>query len=216
VGENQPAHTVEITPITKICYNCGFLDLLRYQNGQVLQVKSNRGELLVPLSSIGDEPLEKEWMIDPALLIEDDSIASAGKKISFKATLYKAGDSVSMTGDLVADLILTCNRCLVPFDYEVDEKVDTIYLPKSDEVPEAEAQLTEEDMDAQVMDGENIDLLPPLRDALLLAIPMSRVCKEECKGLCSKCGADLNKKECDCKPDESMSPFAKLKQLKLD
>ncbi len=190
--------------------------MLRYQHGQVLQVKSDKGELLVPLSSIGDEPLEKEWLIDPALLIEDDSIVSAEKKIRFNATLYKAGDSVSLAGGLVAELILTCNRCLVPFDYEVDEKVETIYLPKSEEVPEAEAQLTEEDMDAQIMDGENIDLLPPLRDVILLAIPMSRVCKETCKGLCSKCGADLNKKVCDCKPDESMSPFAKLKQLKLD
>lgn len=171
---------------------------------------------MVPLSSIGDEPLEKEWLIAPALLIEDDSLASAEKKISFNATLYKAGESVSMAGELVANLKLTCNRCLALFDYEVHEKVTTIYLPKSDEVPESEAELAREDMDAQIMDGENIDLLPPLRDALLLGIPMSRICREECKGLCSKCGADLNKTECDCKPDEDMSPFAKLKELKLD
>jgi uncharacterized protein len=48
--------------------------------------------------------------------------------------------------------------------------------------------------------SESVDLTPDVREAILLAFPNFPVCSEDCKGLCPRCGADLNKGKCNCRP----------------
>ena len=57
------------------------------------------------------------------------------------------------------------------------------------------------DDEAYSYEGKYIDLSRVLKDNIILGLPMKQVCKPECKGLCPKCGTDLNEKECDCKED---------------
>src|SRR4029077_12174807 len=71
-------------------------------------------------------------------------------------------------------------------------------------------------VDAEPFDGKTIDLDPIVREQVLLALPLSVLCKEDCKGLCPECGQDLNERECGHKPANPLNPFAKLKDLKLN
>ncbi len=89
---------------------------------------------------------------------------------------------------------------------------------KKDDDDEAELASTFEldEVDAEPFDGKTIDLDPIVREQVLLALPVSVVCREECKGLCSTCGQDLNAKDCGHSGQKQIDPrLAKLGEIKL-
>ena len=71
-------------------------------------------------------------------------------------------------------------------------------------------------MDAEPFDGKTIDLDPIIREQVLLALPVSVLCREDCKGLCTVCGEDLNEKDCGCERKVVDVRLAKLKDIKLN
>ena len=62
--------------------------------------------------------------------------------------------------------------------------------------------------------GPEIDLRSLLREVVALAIPVQPLCKDECLGLCPRCGADRNRETCDCEAERPASPFAALEALR--
>jgi uncharacterized protein len=82
------------------------------------------------------------------------------------------------------------------------------------DVEDKEEPLAEGDLDLFGYDGENIDLEPLFREQFVLAIPYAPLCKDDCLGLCSQCGTDLNKGTCTC--EKPIDPrLSVLKSLKL-
>lgn len=73
-----------------------------------------------------------------------------------------------------------------------------------------------DDLDYAHHDREVVDLSGIVREYLLLSIPITTLCREDCKGLCPSCGADLNKTQCGCEREVHLSPFAALKNLDLN
>jgi uncharacterized protein len=121
---------------------------------------------------------------------------------------------VQVTGTLAAGLALECGRCLEPFVSSVAERLDLVYLPvqspRADEDDE-DVDLGEDDMVVVHYTGGRIDLGEMVRGQLVLSVPMRRVCREECRGLCSVCGANRNSVACGCveaPQDARVSPFA--------
>ena len=92
-----------------------------------------------------------------------------------------------------------CCRCLAEWSEPLE--VELLEVLSAD--PEAEYQLH----------GDQADLEPPLRDAVLLALPLRPVCRPDCRGICSVCGADLNTGSCPGHDEESGSSFASLRDL---
>ena len=75
------------------------------------------------------------------------------------------------------------------------------------EIDEGEAQLG-------FYQGGGMELEDILREQIVLAMPMQRVCREDCKGICPTCGSNRNETPCDCKEDRSGSRWAALEGLK--
>jgi uncharacterized protein len=84
-----------------------------------------------------------------------------------------------------------------------------VYLFRNVDEPKEETDIT-----YLSPDTININITDDVRDYLILAVPMKKLCKEDCKGLCYKCGTDLNKSSCDCKQDEIDDRWSKLLELK--
>jgi uncharacterized protein len=63
--------------------------------------------------------------------------------------------------------------------------------------------------------GSVIDLGPCFRELLALALPVQPLCREECRGLCPRCGVDWNVESCGCSQAQETSPFAVLGKLKV-
>jgi len=62
---------------------------------------------------------------------------------------------------------------------------------------------------------QEVDVTPALREALVLRIPIYLLCREDCRGLCSRCGANLNRERCTCAPEEVGNRWDVLDKLRL-
>ena len=70
--------------------------------------------------------------------------------------------------------------------------------------------------DKKVFEGDVIDFRDAVQEQVIMAIPMQPLCREDCRGLCPGCGANLNLEKCRCRPDDVDPRLAILKKLKLD
>lgn len=114
-------------------------------------------------------------------------------------------EGVLVTGSAAAATSLECSRCLTRFAGELEVDVCELFAAPGH---------TEGDDDVYRISGMEIELEPLLRDALALALPLKPLCNEACKGLCARCGRDLNEGPCECKDDEIDPRWAALTTLR--
>lgn len=128
--------------------------------------------------------------------------------------IQKMQGAITVDGDLKASLSLYCGRCLKEFQYDIDTGFSLLYIRGRE--GEKEKELKEADLEVNYLEGDELDTNEILLGQLAYEAPMQPLCTPDCKGLCPKCGADLNKGDCGCsKDDKTDSRFAKLKGLKI-
>jgi DUF177 domain-containing protein len=129
----------------------------------------------------------------------------------------RAGETIRIDGTLVTGVRIPCSRCLQPFDLPVETHFSATAAPQQPPLSEtdaaAEIELAAEDMDVIAYSGDSIELADEIAQQVIMALPFKPLCREACKGLCSRCGADLNKTPCQCAANGETNPFAVLKKL---
>lgn len=130
-------------------------------------------------------------------------------KYNANVVLNKFDDQIILEASTTAGANFICDRCGTAFKQTVKSKYKMIYLLRSIEGAEEEINITYLSPDTHM-----IDISKDVRDYMILSTPMKRLCKEDCKGLCVKCGADLNEKKCDCNDDEIDDRWKVLSELK--
>jgi len=116
--------------------------------------------------------------------------------------LESLSNGISASGHAEARWHGECRRCLVP----VSERVTVDFAELYQQIPE--------DPDAYAIVNDQINLLPMVRENVLLAIPLGPLCREDCPGLCPVCGADLAQGRCGCDTTVSDPRWAALESLK--
>ncbi len=109
----------------------------------------------------------------------------------------KNGERVSVRGRLEAAAHLECVRCLCAFDLAIRVPLE-VYAERTGMGSRDEEQDLERDHYMKFHDGRRLDLGEEAREVLLLEVPMTPRCREDCRGLCPRCGADLNAGPCGC------------------
>ena len=136
--------------------------------------------------------------------------------------------TIFVTGVVEGTAVRQCVRCLKKFDdpmafsvrvaYEREAKTPTTAgkrnEPQKRKAPPLEAEPEEQNDDLYHYVGDHLDLAPMLREQLILASPMHPLCAEECRGLCARCGKDLNEGSCRCGEEPTGSPFQVLRTMK--
>lgn len=143
-----------------------------------------------------------------------------------KGRFDKVGDKVLLHGDTKVRVATQCRRCLadVQVDVPVHFELNLVARRKeeAEEDPEAEHEAFEDQAyqstaaDEETFEGREIDLGRIVREQILLALPMDGLCKDDCKGLCTVCGQDLNVKDCGCQRKVADPRWAALKDIKLN
>lgn len=118
----------------------------------------------------------------------------AGELIDLDLMLQAVGEGILVTGTVVVPISGECSRCLEPIEY--DDEVDLTALfayPPTDARGRVIARDgDDEDADEDLwVDEDHIDLETPLRDAVVLGLPLAPLCEPECPGLCAECGVSL-------------------------
>ncbi|MFQ5457012.1 MAG: DUF177 domain-containing protein [Myxococcota bacterium] len=128
--------------------------------------------------------------------------------------LIRTGEDVFVSGRVGGKLTLPCLRCLQPVAAPFSGSFRVTYMPAPADLS-AGAGKGGEDEDVFYHENGAFDLLPMLREQLLVALPERALCSEACRGLCPTCGADLNDAGCGCPAQEGFSKFEKLRKLKI-
>lgn len=148
--------------------------------------------------------------------------APAGVKINPRVKgsveVTKTSKSVSISGEVHASLHLECARCLNRFQEEKSIELDLKAGLAATESRGREKDEDEEpDENAVVLEGPILDVGEIIVQELLLEIPMKPLCREDCPGLCPRCGALKGSSECHCAPQATVAPRWKgLVLLKKD
>ena len=134
--------------------------------------------------------------------------------VSARLRIDKAGAEIMVRGDLRAEIKLTCSRCLKEFNGSLTVPVDVVYHPVEELKDEAHPnEVKSEELDLDFYSGEELDLLDLIKEQVELNLPMKPLCDDACKGICPKCGTDLNVKSCTCSVKDIDPRFESLKKL---
>jgi uncharacterized protein len=160
------------------------------------------------------KPFSQKYAPGEIDLEEEDARLVSEASVEGSARLK--GDEVSVRGEISAEVEVNCDRCLAAVRVPLEVKFDTAFIPKEKAAVKTEnVELLAEDMALAAFEGDELDVDELVREQILLALPLRRLCREECRGLCPECGADLNSTRCSCEQggvDPRWSALAELKK----
>jgi uncharacterized protein len=119
-----------------------------------------------------------------------------GEVIEVDARLESVTEGVLLSANVYAVAIGECIRCLDPVEIVVERKIQELYNyeptnERGKKRKNSKEDLTTEDLDVAdefMMEGDILDLETPIRDAILLSLPINPLCHQDCLGLCPECG----------------------------
>lgn len=151
---------------------------------------------LVPVTVLRRRPGEQREELRSArvgeLVVVGSSVA-ATTVATAEVTLTSVRGGIEVAGVVRAAWQGECRRCLASVGGELECRVRELYRPRG-RAPDA----GDDEADTYALAGDQLDLLPLVRDALLLELPLAPLCRRECAGLCPSCGADLSSGPCGC------------------
>lgn len=162
----------------------------------------------------GEESFAHTYKAGELTLDEEGVSLSGAATVEGRAS--RKGEQVRLRGRVEAALDAPCDRCLRPVSLPVaaDFEYDFVPAPEADATAGEASELLPEDMDFSVYEGDSVDVDEVVREQLLLALPTRLLCREDCKGLCPDCGADLNEAACACEQKQIDPRWAGLAALK--
>jgi uncharacterized protein len=141
----------------------------------------------------------------------------AGADVALEVRFEAVSEGVLATGTAIAPLAGECARCLTPLTSSVTVGFQELYLyaeGRHDKHDKHDEQEEQDDEGLYHLDGDLLDLEPAFRDAVVLALPMSPLCREDCPGLCAECGVPLADAGPGHRHDAAVDPrWAALQQL---
>ena len=127
--------------------------------------------------------------------------------------IRKAGTQVCVKGCMTATVKLSCSRCLEDFSREISVPVDVVYYPVKEIQGDETYEIKTEELNMGFYSDDEIELPDLMSEQIMLNVPMKPLCSDECRGICSGCGADLSSEACECAEAEGDPRFGVLRKL---
>lgn len=177
--------------------------------------------MLIELDQVRQEPYDWREVRNVGLDTLDREEVAGLTDVEFGGRISFVDPGFFLKGKLRYEQTLVCMRCLTEFVDPVSADVEILLLVEEDErsryesgEDDDEVELSEEELGMLILPEEKVDTEPILLEHLQLNVPMKPLCRPECKGLCPRCGADLNEGECDCDTTSVDPRWAALAGLK--
>lgn len=128
---------------------------------------------------------------------------------------------IEILGHVKTIVKMPCARCLDPFKCKIETDFKLLYSDIQSDFHNTDESLTEEgyevlpnEIETEFYSGDIITVTDAVQEQVIMALPPQALCDEACKGLCTKCGVNLNRSECACETESGHPAFAALKALK--
>jgi uncharacterized protein len=170
--------------------------------------------MIIELANVPIRPKSIELKFQPNEIDLDPDDAVLAGPVTFAGETEKVHERVHVRGHVAAEAEIACFRCLQPVRRSLDIDFDDVFVGEESGPTEAEIALAIEDLNIAIAEGGTIDLADVAREQLLLALSDQVLCKEDCRGLCPKCGANRNLLDCKCIEKEIDPRWSALRDLK--
>jgi uncharacterized protein len=160
----------------------------------------------IQIGSLSEGTHQYHFEADPADIALGEGFAGP---VVVDATLDKTGKQVFLSARLETTGSFACDRCTTQFELLLN--------------PEYRMYYVKDEGDAEGFDPSEVQVVPPglpiidltddVRQTILLSVPLKLLCRRDCKGLCPRCGKDLNDGPCGCPGEESDSRWAGLRDF---
>ncbi|MCL5024151.1 MAG: DUF177 domain-containing protein [Nitrospirae bacterium] len=162
----------------------------------------------IVISEITDEGLDLDY---------EETIGTEALTLTVPARvtlrIEKVSSEVFVKGTVRANVALQCSRCLGKFSKEMEVGVSVVYHPLEELKNEEKHEIKDDELDMGFYQGDELDVQELITEQILLNVPMKPLCSESCRGLCPKCGTDLNVRSCNCGLRETDPRLEILKKL---
>ncbi len=160
---------------------------------------------LVPIATIkpGDNRFELDgepgdYGFEEREVKENPSFQAILGRIRTEVIITRSGKRFLVRGVVRFRAKLSCAICAVDYEYDFNEEMVAEFTVLEKSTSLYARELEPEELDRVPIDSDFIDLNPVIRDTIHLAIPIAPKCRDNCRGLCPICGANLNSGRCGC------------------
>lgn len=171
--------------------------------------------MFIEIEELKQEPLHVRHVYQKDELPFSHEDATIGEPVTANFVLTHRETNLHIDGTVETTIGYKCSRCLKEGSQAINTRFELSYLPQP-KLPEGthEIELKYDDMDVGFYDGIRFDVNLMVLEQIELSIPMRFICREDCKGLCPVCGADLNEQSCACKTTDTDSRLAALLEFR--
>ena len=173
-------------------------------------------ELLLDVGQMREAEARIERTFAPGVLPTDQTICRIVAPVALTVVVRKNRMQFRLVGGVRTTIELSCGRCLEDFEMPVAESFDVLYLPHTPAGSVEERMVEDDDLSTAFYEDSVIDLGQLMQEQCYLAVPMKPLCREDCRGLCSECGTNLNSGSCECRQTWVDPRLAVLDQLRKD
>jgi uncharacterized protein len=168
----------------------------------------------IDLSHIPSEGLKIQRKVHPAAWKIDETDWKSRGDLEFELFISGNAQKAEVEGWFTAGVAANCHRCLNQFHFDLQRSFHLTYLAADPQrFAKEEVELTGLELEVAYLESEHLQLDEMIQEQIYLSLPMKFLCRQDCKGLCVHCGADLNEVECGCPADEIDPRWAKLKTV---
>jgi uncharacterized protein len=154
--------------------------------------------MLIEVSQIPPEGLDVSLPVEELDLGTSTEVWVSPAKVGGAVHVHRSGRGLLIDGTFSGEVQLLCGRCLEPFRFETQDRFQVYCeLPTPAQTAE-EHGLADDELDVTYLEEGRINTEHLLRENILLSLPVQPLCHEDCRGLCPRCGANLNLEACGC------------------
>ena len=166
-------------------------------------------ELTINISRLSEGTHHYDFEAEPKNIGLDERF---NKPVLVHAQLEKTGRQMRLRSEVRTMAFFTCDRCLDELERDMSSHFEVVYLTE-----ETGVQLSDQ-LEVQILrpDTNILDVGEDTRQFLILSVPQKLLCRDECKGLCPKCGSNRNKVRCECVSEKTDPRWDGLKKVSLN
>jgi len=169
--------------------------------------------MLIDVSQIPPDGLDLDLPEENLELGASDEVWEGPALVRARMHIGRSGRGLLISGEMAGGISLVCSRCLEQFPFRAEERLDFYCETVGRGNTKQEQALSPDDLDVTYLEEGRIDTDRLLRESFLLTLPVQPLCREECRGLCQRCGANLNEGPCGCGSPPGDPRFQVLRQL---
>jgi len=144
----------------------------------------------------------------------DPAYARLAGRIAVRLRVFRVNDKIEVQGEIAAPVDLSCDRCLAPVRQPIRAALRIYAERRESRDRRSDQEVREDDLGIVYHDGRFLDLTDEIRQVFLVEVPWHILCREDCRGLCPRCGANLNDGPCGCEAPPVDPRWAALAGLK--